>query len=217
MTPDALRGRGAYRCGCGVRVKVETLPTEAAQGCTVQPCRNVVVASSGMSRMCREHDKEHLLEMLPRVMRDHPPHTWHGLLEEYEARFGRIDNEAERRMTMDLIALSMDKRPLGEPVNAVVYFLRVGDKVKIGTTVRLKSRLHGLNPAPGSSVVLTLPGSYELEAEIHEQFRDERNGGSEWFDLTPRLEQFIASRAPATPIWTRSPTSTASRRRTRSA
>lgn len=49
----------------------------------------------------------------------------------------------------------------------VVYYLRFGDRIKIGTTTNLRTRLISV---PCDEVLAVEPGSYALERERHEQF-----------------------------------------------
>jgi hypothetical protein len=80
-------------------------------------------------------------------------------------------------------------KPPPRPVSpkAVVYYIRFGDRVKIGTTNRLTQRLYAI---PHDEVLATEPGSYALERERHTQFREDRVIG-EWFQMSPRLMEHI--------------------------
>lgn len=212
MTLDPLRGAGAHRCGCGARVKVTVDATPSAQ-CAAPRCRAVAAVDSGPVKLCADHDKEHLLHILPRVLTAYPPNKWHGAFKERAERYGpspdvppKIAQRAEEFVPVP----DGPKSPPLVPPGAVVYFLRVHDKVKIGTALHLASRMDTLNPPPGAEVVLTIPGSYRLESQMHVQFAAERHGGTEWFDLSPRLEDFLLRRAPVTPPWARSLTSMSS-------
>ena len=81
-----------------------------------------------------------------------------------------------------------------EPQKSVVYFVEaVGlDKVKIGTTTRIKSRLAAMQT--GSPVRLELlghlDGSTVTEADMHRRFEHLRLHG-EWFLATTELRAFI--------------------------
>jgi len=213
MTLDALRGPGAFRCGCGARIKI-TAEAASTTRCAAPGCRAVATADSAPVRLCAAHDEEHLLRILPRVLTAYPPTKWHAAFKERTARFGPDGHD----IPSQIVARAEDFVPTPDvpsgprlvPPGAVVYFLRVGDEVKIGTAKHLASRMDELNPPPSAMVVLTLPGSYGLEAQLHREFAAERHGGTEWFDLSPRLTEFISMRAPATPLWTRSSGSTSS-------
>jgi hypothetical protein len=82
---------------------------------------------------------------------------------------------------------------LETPIGAHVYFLRDGDRVKIGHASSLKQRISKLQV--GSARPLTLigvvPGSREIERFIHWQFRKHRERG-EWFRIEGALAQFLA-------------------------
>lgn len=75
----------------------------------------------------------------------------------------------------------------------VVYYLRFGDRVKIGTTKNLEQRLIAL---PHDEVMATEPGGIHVEQQRHKQFghlRIRTGSHREWFQLTPELAQHIAA------------------------
>jgi hypothetical protein len=74
----------------------------------------------------------------------------------------------------------------------VVYFVQVGDLVKIGTTTSLPKRLADLqaNAQERARVLLALPGSYLEEKSIHKQFKADRVRG-EWFTPSPAMQEFV--------------------------
>jgi hypothetical protein len=65
----------------------------------------------------------------------------------------------------------------------VVYFIRFGDRVKIGTSGDVKRRLQGL---PLDEVIGTIPGDATLEREWHARWASIRITG-EWFHATDEL------------------------------
>jgi hypothetical protein len=66
---------------------------------------------------------------------------------------------------------------------SIVYFLRFGDRIKIGSTTNLTQRLRTV---PHDEVLLTIPGTYIVEFNLHRTFAAERITG-EWFQASPRL------------------------------
>lgn len=72
----------------------------------------------------------------------------------------------------------------------LVYFLRNGNRLKIGTTTELKRRIRTLALRP-ENVVLLLNGGQQLEKAFHRQFADLRIGNSEWFAYDGPLIDFI--------------------------
>lgn len=78
--------------------------------------------------------------------------------------------------------------PLTHPY--IVYFARNGNRVKIGTTKALGSRLTQFGLA-SDNAVLVLEGGYELEDVLHTRFHDLRVERTEWFRLAPPLFTFI--------------------------
>lgn len=74
----------------------------------------------------------------------------------------------------------------------LVYFIRLGSRVKIGYTTHLAARITGLSLAT-RFVVLTLDGGRELETQLHRHFAAEREEGTEWFAYSRRLRDYIVS------------------------
>jgi len=83
----------------------------------------------------------------------------------------------------------------------VVYFVRVGDNVKIGTTTNLKGRMQSLYLSL-EDVVLVVPGGKDVEAAYHERFTECRihgEGRRELFRLSRQLRSLLSPQRPAVP------------------
>lgn len=78
------------------------------------------------------------------------------------------------------------------PYFPVVYYIRFADRIKIGTTNWLPSRLPEL---PHDALLGVEPGGRELENERHQQFASLHVTG-EWFRMEPDLLAHIASLEP---------------------
>jgi hypothetical protein len=72
-----------------------------------------------------------------------------------------------------------------------VYYVRIGDYIKIGFTRNMTERLKSLR-VDASDVMATEPGGRDKERERHEQFADIRRGRKENFERTPELLTHIA-------------------------
>jgi len=70
----------------------------------------------------------------------------------------------------------------------VVYFMRFGDRIKIGFTGNLQQRLVDV---PHDELLLTMPGTMADEKRCHAAFAHLRETG-EWFRAEPDLLDFIA-------------------------
>lgn len=79
---------------------------------------------------------------------------------------------------------------------AVVYFLALGDRVKIGTSTNLRGRVSALALRKNNAVLL-LDGGYDLEKALHFAFARHRLGDSEWFVLDEDITDFIKSKTKA--------------------
>lgn len=73
----------------------------------------------------------------------------------------------------------------------LVYFIRNGNRVKIGTSTDVKRRIRTLALRP-ENVVLLLNGDKLLERDLHKQFADLRIGNTEWFAHEGALIDYIA-------------------------
>ncbi|THA29203.1 hypothetical protein E6R18_25160 [Streptomyces sp. A1277] len=73
----------------------------------------------------------------------------------------------------------------------LVYFIRNGNRLKIGTTTDLKRRIRTL-ALRAENVALLLDGGQPRERELHKQFTDLRVGNTEWFAYEGALINFIA-------------------------
>lgn len=73
-----------------------------------------------------------------------------------------------------------------------VYFARAGDRIKIGWSRQVASRLAHLQTGNATPIELlgVLPGARSKERELHDRFADARVAG-EWFEATPELLDFI--------------------------
>ena len=78
-----------------------------------------------------------------------------------------------------------DRNPYA-PVGKV-YFMRFGDRIKIGFTTNLHKRLQHV---PNDELLASMPGSRHTETKMHKQFAHLRIVG-EWFSMGPDLLEFI--------------------------
>lgn len=91
----------------------------------------------------------------------------------------------------DLIEAARMTTATGPTRQSVVYFIQRGDRIKIGYSTNLTTRLRALK---GDRVLLALPGSRAHESALHELFKAHRIEG-EWFRPDAEIMEFIASRA----------------------
>jgi hypothetical protein len=79
---------------------------------------------------------------------------------------------------------------IGQAHAPIVYFIRNGSRVKIGTTQNLKRRLAALTLRP-DDVVRAEHGDQRHERALHARFADQRTGNTEWFDLAGPLAEYL--------------------------
>jgi hypothetical protein len=80
-----------------------------------------------------------------------------------------------------------ERRVYLEVKGSVVYYMRIGNRVKIGYSANLKSRLDSINP---EELMAIEPGGMGLERDRHDQFRELHTHG-EWFRLEDPLVSHI--------------------------
>jgi hypothetical protein len=177
MTPDALAGRGSFRCGCGVRVKITIAIPASCTGlaedghrCRLMPVRESAQFSLSL---CAQHYQGYL-DML-------------DLIREGE----RASETIEQLATWTDEDLSDEifrehRRMYAE--QAVVYYVRIRDLIKIGTTTNMRARMSRLL---ADEVLATEPGGEELENMRHKQFAHLKVRG-ERFAPAPDLLSHIA-------------------------
>ncbi|MGW0713089.1 GIY-YIG nuclease family protein [Streptomyces sp. NPDC002643] len=73
----------------------------------------------------------------------------------------------------------------------IVYFIRMGDRVKIGTTTNLVQRVNALSLAL-PDVAKVVMGGKEMEALMHERYAEYRvYENREWFDVRGSLAEYL--------------------------
>lgn len=80
-----------------------------------------------------------------------------------------------------------DHLPLNQP--ETVYYLQVGDLLKIGFSAHLKQRIAAY--PPNRRLLATEPGGEQIEAQRLSDFAEYRALGREWFNPGPRLLRHI--------------------------
>jgi hypothetical protein len=76
----------------------------------------------------------------------------------------------------------------------VVYFMRNGDRIKIGTSRNLAQRVRTLS-LRDENVLLAVHGNHARERRFHARFHDQRVGLTEWFDLAGDLSAYLGNMA----------------------
>lgn len=106
---------------------------------------------------------------------------------------GRADYEAHRASAAtlaDAAARELEQAAIAVPApGEVVYYMRIGNRVKIGYSTNLTLRLQTINP---EELMATEPGGASVEKRRHDEFRQLRTRG-EWFHLDGPLIQHIAA------------------------
>jgi hypothetical protein len=80
-----------------------------------------------------------------------------------------------------------EQKPEPRPAKGLVYFVRLGNRIKIGYTTNMKARMVAV---PHEEVLGTVPGTMTDERRCHAAFAHLREHG-EWFRAEPDLLKFI--------------------------
>lgn len=72
-----------------------------------------------------------------------------------------------------------------------IYYVQVGDKIKVGYTKDLQKRI-GQYP-PDSKLLASRPGTLKDERELHSMLTARRAAGREWYFICDEMGQHIAS------------------------
>lgn len=105
--------------------------------------------------------------------------------EPFERRMAIMDNTRDRKQDFDRqFRVDVDRARNGR-----VYYVQVGQLVKIGYTARLKQRMNAY--PPGHQLLAVEHGDEELETKRHRQFAGLLAERREWFTPGPQLLDHI--------------------------
>jgi hypothetical protein len=99
-----------------------------------------------------------------------------------------LDPDADQMATWSEVARENAHARDWAPPTSVVYYMRIGNRVKIGTTRHLADRLAVFQP---EELLGTEPGGRDVEQRRHNVFA-EYHVNNEWFAYGPRLAEHIA-------------------------
>ena len=170
MTLDSLRGPGAFRCRCGSAISVVvSVPPHCAGYQEGARCRDAVVHGLPVD-LCKRHATEFARSLASQLL---------------AVEDENLDEELAQTLQSWEEKLPADRTARNAPC---VYYMRFGDRVKIGTTTNLLLRLEAI---PHDELLATEPGSMALEKQRHKQFKLLQVNG-EWFRHTGALAEHIA-------------------------
>ena len=123
--------------------------------------------------LCRAH-----AAIVWRLFEMREPATHHEMVREQykEAQKARVEAAQTTRLN--------SKRP------GYVYYLQVGDRIKIGFTAFMEDRMRAY--PPNSKLLAVHPGTMELEKATHSRFKLSLADGREWFHPSEKLTEHIA-------------------------
>lgn len=132
------------------------------------------------------------------LCREHALFVWSIVDEQVrESQLTRDDLIGRQRKLQAEKDAELEARVARSNEQGTVYYLRVGEHIKIGFAGNLHQRLTAY--PPGTELLAVEEGSLKVEAQRHKEFADFLAAGREWFDPGERLMSHIgvlaASRA----------------------
>lgn len=82
-----------------------------------------------------------------------------------------------------------EKAALRKERDGFVYYIHIGERIKIGYSVDVKRRMRAY--PPGSKLLAVEPGDRDLERKRHQQFAGSRTEGREWFQPTVDIMELV--------------------------
>lgn len=111
---------------------------------------------------------------------------WDIQMEDFRVKLARVDR-IEKQAARDRLETARFEQRLNSP--GYIYYLLVGDRIKIGFTLDVRQRLRAY--PPGTPLLAMHPGTKQLEKELHQQFAGARAAGREWFIDAPEIREHI--------------------------
>ncbi|MGW9031477.1 GIY-YIG nuclease family protein [Streptomyces sp. NPDC055722] len=146
------------------------------------PCADLATIAEPV-RLCTRHQMQVAAAIVPALLA--PALDKPRDIERPETR------DAETvRLVLSARAAEVD---LSGPHDDRVYFIRNGERVKIGYTSNLRNRLWSFGLRV-DAVALLLTGDKRLERALHRYFALHRIANTEWFHCVPEVDSYIASR-----------------------
>lgn len=211
MTHTPRHGRGAFRCGCGALVRIE-VPARPASGCvgvttSGDPC-SVHIKVTEPFPLCKAHYKSSGLMQYHEWRRSGPEEIALDVIDLHRIAFqqavadaGRDEDavgnglEQAERERYDYVMAGADKLRKAKlqrlEDTGTIYFMQIGDLVKIGKTLNLWSRMTDYS-YPGRRLLGTETGYTLREQALNRRFGCLRHSG-EWFRAEQPLLDYVAS------------------------
>lgn len=186
MAADGAKPVGHFRCGCGWRVRVSTGPAG----------RCVAIRSNGhqCGREARIHRPVELCLRHIEKLVETGDHAFSLALRnvatgmDVEQRQERERQDARQRANGERMERQEAARQDAMAAQSVVYYVRIGEYIKIGTTRVMKQRFANLDV---DEVLATEPGGRQQESIRHRQFADLKAKRREYFRPDDRLLRHI--------------------------
>lgn len=214
MFLDSRHGRGAFRCGCGIRIRIEeakvnlnrcVMPLADAAACRMPPITRDPLPlceehfeSSGLKQYqgwCEARPEDIAIDIHALRSRAYERATTDPDFEPDDL-IGRIELRHAKALTAfydlsDAQRRRAKQKEAQAELDGIVYFIGIEKLIKIGKTMKLGKRLSSFS-YPNIKVLATEPGYTIREAQLHDKFQGLRVRG-EWFRAESPLLEYIAA------------------------
>jgi hypothetical protein len=112
--------------------------------------------------------------------------VWRGITDELEAA-ALIAHLKSRQVPLDAYTEDELTEAKAALEHGLVYYLQVGDQIKIGFSGDIRRRMRAY--PPGSKLLAVEPGTKKLERQRHGEFYEWLVAGREWFEPSAELIQ----------------------------
>lgn len=148
---------------------------------------------------CRERASYHQMP----ICREHAAQAWKAFEDIEPESYKRLVRGETREIASEARALKAkvdETKRLAVHRPGTIYFVRIGDRIKIGFTTDLYRRM--CQYPPNSELLAIHPGTPGLERQTHKQFAHHLADGREWFrpnrELADHIEK-VRKQYPGTP------------------
>lgn len=110
-------------------------------------------------------------------------------INESDKRRAERDAKYNAEIAANVAALERGEKIVGLTPRTHVYFLRVGDLIKIGYSGHVYQRLRDY--PPNTEILGIFPGTKKVEADLHGRFRYALRKGREWYRPAQEILDYI--------------------------
>lgn len=147
--------------------------------CPIPKCYNQVWVSRGLP-ICGEHARAVAFTLTgPPPIQGDEVRRLRTVIATQQRRIDELTNPAP-----------VAQEPAPKPTHGTIYYLQVGNHIKIGWTLDMSRRMRKY--PPNSTLLAQHPGTVKDEHKMHRRFATDRTHGREWYVPSVSLTHHIA-------------------------